>query len=364
MVHNGWIASRNYDLTFFFFPSLLAILAGALAIANPGLVALLWWLSVSLIEGPHIVATFTRTYLDSNERKERRLLLLSSLLLFVPGIIFWYVSIYTSSNAVFELFLGIAAIWSFYHGIRQHYGVMCIYHRTNNTPKKYRQVDAFYIYAMLYSFIVLPLLLHKAHHEMLGFTEPIPKWVYYTGTGGTTLVILITLFYITTIFQRSRENISVKPAIFVLFPTVGLGASMVFFFGFYEPIFPNPVHPEQVFLVIAFMSVISHGFEYLGVVFITNKKRYQNEKNSFLGYIGRKPFIAYAAFVGVSGILFLLNIARGNAPDLYIFDVNSSTAQLFLAIYWGVFFHHYYLDQKIWRMSKNKKLREELELER
>ena len=40
----------------------------------------------------------------------------------------------------------------------------------------------------------------------------------------------------------------------------------------------------------------------------------------------------------------------------------STAAQVFLALYWGLFLHHYWLDQKIWRPSTDARLRTELGL--
>mgnify|MGYP001573095527 CR=1 FL=1 len=42
------------------------------------------------------------------------------------------------------------------------------------------------------------------------------------------------------------------------------------------------------------------------------------------------------------------------------FPETSDAARLFMAFYWGIFFHHYYLDQKIWRFQADGALRREL----
>ena len=50
----------------------------------------------------------------------------------------------------------------------------------------------------------------------------------------------------------------------------------------------------------------------------------------------------------------LLNLLRGGAPVGP--DPETSLAQFYLAMYWGLFFHHYWLDQKIWKPSRDVQL--------
>ena len=41
------------------------VLLGVACLAAPAVIAPLWWLWIGLVDGPHLVATFTRTYLDA-----------------------------------------------------------------------------------------------------------------------------------------------------------------------------------------------------------------------------------------------------------------------------------------------------------
>src|SRR5215467_10510787 len=83
-----WIVSPRYDLTWFFGGALVSVLVLGLYFAAGIPIVLLWWAWLLAFDGPHIGAAFTRTYLDAEEWRTRRRLLLMSLVSFAIGPIF------------------------------------------------------------------------------------------------------------------------------------------------------------------------------------------------------------------------------------------------------------------------------------
>src|SRR2546422_7000315 len=78
-----------------------------------------------LIDAPHVFGTLSRTYFDASEWKTRKRLLLGSLLFFVVG----------PAMVVLGFgftFLFLAALWAYYHLVKQHYGFMVLYKKKNN----------------------------------------------------------------------------------------------------------------------------------------------------------------------------------------------------------------------------------------
>ena len=68
LTRSNWIISEREDLTWFIGSSLAGYLALALMVAGfPFMPLFLVWLVG--IDGPHVLATFTRTYFDKSERK-------------------------------------------------------------------------------------------------------------------------------------------------------------------------------------------------------------------------------------------------------------------------------------------------------
>src|SRR3989449_10844192 len=78
-----------------------------------------------LIDAPHVFGTFSRTYFDASEWKTRKRLLLGSLLFFIVG------PTMVLLGLGFTFFF-IAALWAYYHLVKQHYGFMVLYKKKNN----------------------------------------------------------------------------------------------------------------------------------------------------------------------------------------------------------------------------------------
>src|SRR5438132_8377972 len=78
-----------------------------------------------LIDAPHVFGTFSRTYFDASEWKTRKRLLLGSLLFFVVG------PTLVLLGFGFTFFF-VAALWAYYHLVKQHYGFMVLYKKKNN----------------------------------------------------------------------------------------------------------------------------------------------------------------------------------------------------------------------------------------
>src|SRR6267143_4987736 len=115
-----WIISARDDLVWFI-GSVLSSYA-LLILYVTGLVPLIplvaaWAL---LVDAPHIFGTFSRTYFDRTERRNRARLLWGSLLFFAVG------PAMVLSGAGFVFFF-VAALWAYYHLVKQHYGFMVLY---------------------------------------------------------------------------------------------------------------------------------------------------------------------------------------------------------------------------------------------
>jgi hypothetical protein len=120
-----WIISARDDLIWFI-GSVVSSYA-LLGLYISGLLPLLPMVALwaILIDAPHVFGTFSRTYFDRAERKSRARLLWGSLLFFLVG------PVMVLLGAGF-LFFFIAALWAYYHLVKQHYGFMVLYKKKNN----------------------------------------------------------------------------------------------------------------------------------------------------------------------------------------------------------------------------------------
>jgi hypothetical protein len=358
----SWIGGRRFDLFFFFGSGGIAMLSGIVVLRWPQLLLPLWIAWLWLVDGPHLVATWSRTYCHDEERAKRKTLLLASPLLFVPGFAALGLSNITGSSAPFVFFLAVAALWSFHHAVRQHFGVLAIYQRFANACPRAKRIDSWFLYTVFWASFGLFLLSNAENRKIIGLpisTISITRMLSIAIAGGVT--ILLIAYVIRTAIQF-RQGISARPALFVLLPAVATTLFSFFVIGPFEPIAQNIQTPEQVFMTVAMMTGVLHGMQYLGIVFAANRRRWQAHDSSVFARIGHAPLLSYLLFVAVSVGYLGLNFARGASPTGSFFAESTTAGKLFLCFYWGLFFHHYYLDQKIWRVSKDPVLQFELGL--
>src|SRR5438876_2996693 len=120
-----WIINSREDLIWFIgsvassYALLILYVAGAL----PLIPMVAGW--ATLIDAPHVFGTFSRTYFDASEWKTRKRLMLGSLLFFIVG------PAMVLAGAGFTFFF-IAALWAYYHLVKQHYGFMVLYKKKNH----------------------------------------------------------------------------------------------------------------------------------------------------------------------------------------------------------------------------------------
>src|SRR3989440_3312390 len=101
-----------------------------------------------LIDAPHVFGTFSRTYFDASEWKTRKRLMLGSLLFFLVG------PTMVLLGAGFTFFF-IAALWAYYHLVKQHYGFMVLYKKKNHdlAPADNALDRLFILFALAYPFV-------------------------------------------------------------------------------------------------------------------------------------------------------------------------------------------------------------------
>src|SRR6266853_47428 len=120
-----WIISPREDLIWFI--GSVAASYALLVLYVTGILPLIPMVAgwAILIDAPHVFGTFSRTYFDASEWKTRKRLMLGSLLFFVVG------PAMVLLGAGFTFFF-IAALWAYYHLVKQHYGFMVLYKKKNN----------------------------------------------------------------------------------------------------------------------------------------------------------------------------------------------------------------------------------------
>src|SRR4026208_2364779 len=120
-----WIISARDDLVWFI-GSVVSSYVLLLLYVN-GIISLFPMVAAwaILLDAPHVFGTFSRTYFDRAERQNRARLLWGSLLFFAIGPLM----VLAGLGLVFFF---LAALWAYYHLVKQHYGFMVLYKKKNN----------------------------------------------------------------------------------------------------------------------------------------------------------------------------------------------------------------------------------------
>jgi hypothetical protein len=304
-----------------------------------------------LIDAPHVFGTFSRTYFDASEWKTRKRLMLGSLLFFVVG------PTMVLLGAGFTFFF-VAALWAYYHLVKQHYGFMVLYKKKNNdlAPIDNALDRSLLLFAFNYPFVAFiandPNAMARVPAVLRGGVNAVAM-ILLIGT------IVLGIGWLLRQLQRviSREPLNV-PKYLLLAAAIPMHWIVL--------LTPMPAKPIALVAILT----IYHNLQYHRLIWFHNQKygtrvsRALNageppayRKYGPAAFISRR-LIYYIGFGIIFGLLY-------QAPRqlLGYFGLKAShgvpTAelpmqiQLGVAFLWGVAFIHYYLDSKIWRVRRD-----------
>jgi hypothetical protein len=332
-----------------------------------------------LIDAPHVFGTFSRTYFDASEWKTRKRLMLGSLLFFVVG------PAMVLLGVGFTFFF-IAALWAYYHLVKQHYGFMVLYKKKNNdlAPMDNALDRLLLMFAFNYPFVAFI----AGDGNAMARVPPILR-------GGVNAVatllligtIVLGIGWLARQMQRaiSREPLNV-PKYLLLAAAIPM--------HWIALMTPMPAKPIALVAILT----IYHNLQYHRLIWFHNQKysrsadilpaparrslaesessgRPERQSLSALGSgeaaigaardlrskFGPAAFISrrllyYIAFGIIFGVIYqgprqylgYLNLHTGDSPAAL-----STPIQLGIAFLWGYAFIHYYLDSKIWRLRRD-----------
>ncbi len=367
-----WIVSPRYDLFWFFGGALVTLLVLGLYFGAGVPIVVLWWTWLLAFDGPHIGAAFTRTYVDRQEWRSRRNVLLLSLLSFAVGPVFLLLNVVTGSQDPFLLFLGLATFYGYYHVVRQHYGFLSLYKARNRDFDKIDfHVDKWFLYIGSWAPYFYFLFTHPKARALIRLPVDGPRGLLEQ-TAIIAMIaawLLVLLAFLVRLFTGFSARIR-QPHVAYLLVTVLLYAAVYFFVARFEPVYAQSQGPDQDFLLLSVLVVIFHNIQYLGLVWFHNRNRYGAAASESFGpavavnrSLGRY-LLACHIFSGI--VYFLFAASTGVFPNFQILlnrRVGPFTAnQLGLCLWWGLAINHYYLDQKIWRISGDSALKRNLGL--
>ena len=313
-----------------------------------------------LIDAPHVFGTLSRTYFDRSEWETRKRLMLGSLLFFVVG------PAMVLLGFGFTFFF-LAALWAYYHLVKQHYGFMVLYKKKN---KDLAPLDnALDRWLLLFAFNYPFVAFIASDPSAMARVPPLLRSGVNTVT---TLLLAGTIvvggFWLVRQLQRAwlREPLNLPKYLLLA------AAIPMHWIALLTPM------PNKPIALVAILTIY-HNLQYHRLIWFHNQKYV----SASVGVRGSSPTVRegsdaqedlkdkygpaalisrrllyYIAF----GILFGL-LYQGPRQVLGYFGLKAShgdaTAQLpipiqlAVAVLWGVAFIHYYLDSKIWRVRRD-----------
>jgi len=349
-----WIINAREDLIWFVgsvassYALLILYVAGVL----PLIPMVAGW--AILIDAPHVFGTLSRTYFDASEWKTRKRLLLGSVLFFAVG------PTLVLLGLGFTFFF-IAALWAYYHLVKQHYGFMVLYKKKNDDL------------AAVDNALDRWLLMFAFNYPFVAFIANDPSAmarvppILHNGVNGVAMLLLVGtiglgVLWLARQIQRSvlRQTLDV-PKYLLLAAAIPMHWIVL--------LTPMPNKPIAIVAILT----IYHNLQYHRLIWFHNQKysgtgvppvdHAQDAHATLRAKYGPAELISrrllyYIAF----GILFGL-LYQGPRQILGYLGLKSSHGvptgelsvpiQLGVAFLWGYAFIHYYLDSKIWRVRRD-----------
>lgn len=391
----NWIVSKRADLMWFIGGALTGY---AMILLHTGLhldMVTVWFLWVAFLDTPHFFGTYLRTYFDKQEFHARRKLLIGAWAWLLAGPTTLGAAYVLHRNGIagyaipFTAFKVFFSLWAYWHVVRQHLGIMALYKRKNND---FASTDTLIDKAVLYVGLLAPFLAfiirHPEARTTLGLSQTMPVWPrvargdfaaifsaeYLRGLQWEHYVVLLTMVAVGGLvltfafrqFYRWRSGLPVNlPKILFLIALLPLYAYINY----------SPAILTAPLLAFGAFVTIYHDVQYHAIVWFYSRNRYHrpggDPKQYGLAVKISKSFGIYA-LCGVSMALVLrvfgcaFEIHPGCGPFVLTSDVtlfgSFTTRELIYSIVIGVPLHHYFVDQFIWRPSRDKGLRKDLKI--
>jgi hypothetical protein len=277
-----WIRSATFDLAFIVGPALFAtaialVLTGS-GHADAGVSLWNWALLVIGIDVAHVYSTLYRTYLDPVERRALSgWLIATPLLAWIAGVLF-----YLWSPAAFWSALAYTAV---FHFIRQQYGFLMLYARTERAlPAWCRYLDRVAIYGAT----LFPLLYWHTHlpRPFSWFVDGdfigLPRWLW-SGLGPLYPALFATWMAKEAWVAIRHGHINVPRIAIVAATAISWYVGIVAASGD---------------LVFTLTNVVAHGIPYMALTWLFARNRDQR--------LRRRSFFVARWIPVVLGLLVLL----------------------------------------------------------
>jgi hypothetical protein len=327
---SNWIISRRDDLVWFIGSAGISYLALALMAAGFPITPIyyIWMLGV---DGPHVIATVTRTYFDKQERTRLGLWLW----MIVPFLLIGPAMVSIGQTSLFYLF---AVCWQHYHIAKQHYGVIMLWKaKSKDRNATDLKLDRWFLLAST----ILPLAVFVVNTRFSQWSF-VPSTVFAVEAA----YVLAAVAYVGRQIYNFRVGVALNaPKLLLLGVLIPLQWLAFLHAASYGP---------DGILRAGITLGLFHSFQYHRLLWFHNRNRYQvpgaSEKYGLASYFAKDIGYYLLAALGI-------NFLTGLIPATLF-----PQGEWVKAAIWAFPFTHYVLDSKIWRVRGDKELAATLRL--
>lgn len=361
-----WILDKKNDLFWVFGGGIVSLVLIAPVLLWPALIPIIFWTWALFFDGTHIWATWSRTYIDTEFRQQRRALMYGSLVFVMLPFVFVIADNTWPDRNIIYYFLSFALLWSYHHITRQHYGFVSLYDRKAQTGARAHAINKWSLYLGLW----IPYLHLGMNHplniklfELQGFhqTPLISQLMFWLPVIASLLILGITLYRYALTRRSGQTGIAIP---FLLLCLV-CHNTLLYGYGALEPLYPAASNPAQHFMVLTVMLTLFHNVQYHAIVWRYHSRNYtdtaRNRAQHGLASKMNKSLWHYLAWaVLFSAIYVYAEWLMGDYPSVTGAFTAGQLNLWALAVWWGLSLHHFYLDQRIWRTGSSKQLQKTL----
>src|SRR5204862_1698376 len=235
-----------------------------------------------LIDAPHVFGTLSRTYFDKSEWRTRKRLMLGSLVFFIIGPAMVLIGLGFT-------FFFVAALWAYYHLVKQHYGFMVLYKKKNGDLARIDNLldRLLLLFAFNYPFVEF---IARDPEAMARVPAPIRAGV----NGFATLLLAGTiLFLILWVGRQVQRGITGDPLNVPKYLLLAVAIPMHWI------VLLTPM-PHKPIAIVAILTIY-HNLQYHRLIWFHNKK-YNSDgcssptlKESFGSHLEVSPQLKYGA---------------------------------------------------------------------
>jgi len=342
-VRQPWIISRRDDLLWFqgsvlagvalllFFAHQPPLRDNAYTVWNPVVMVLLLW--GVMFDGTHVWATYARTYRAPDEASRAALPGSWSWLIIAVGPLLAVIdhalltperSPLSAAGWLFRSFMAFAYLWAYWHLVRQHYGFMVLYRRkAGETNSRGARLDSLLLWTgTLYPYLRFSL---SSSFERTGLPQLVPAGLLVPLRTILDVGFVVLMAGIVALIASGRiEKPRLGPKYLFLAVVIG------FTFAVFSQL-------DNLLTITATLTIF-HNLQYHRIVWQYERGHGRTPSGSLLAYLGLGLILGIVWYVPrVYGVA----IVHGNLAR-----------NVLLGLGWGVAFHHYLVDGRIWRVRR------------